>query len=64
MSVVAKRLDGLRYHALGKAVGFGPGDIVLDGDPVPPPKNMGCYSTPQFWPMFVVPNEWMDQDTT
>jgi len=30
VSVVAKRLDGSRCHLAG--------DIVLDGDPVPPPK--------------------------
>ena len=32
MSVVAKRLDGLRYHLVWR-VGIGPGDFVFDGDP-------------------------------
>jgi len=27
--------------ALGKKVGIGQGDIVLDGDPAPPPKEGG-----------------------
>jgi len=38
---------------LGMEVGLSPGDIVLDGDPAPPPK--GAQPLPQFfWPMFVV----------
>jgi len=50
MSVVAKRLDGLRCHALGTEVGLsplvGPGQIVFDGDPLSPcPK--GPHHTPQ-----------------
>jgi len=36
---------------LGTAVGLGPDDIVLDGDPAVP--KMG-HSTPTFWPMSVV----------
>jgi len=36
MSVVAKRLDGLRWHALGMEVDLGPGDFVFDGDPATP----------------------------
>jgi len=31
---------------LGMEVGFSPGDIVLDGDPAPPPKGGGAL--PQF----------------
>jgi len=34
---------------LGTEVGLGPGDIVLDGDPAPPPKKMGHSRTaPEF----------------
>jgi len=35
---------------LGMEVGLGPGDIVLDGDPVPPKRG----TTPNFRPMFIV----------
>jgi len=34
-------------------VGLGPGDIVLDGDPLPRKKGAG-HSNPEFWPMFIV----------
>ena len=27
---------------LGTEVGLGPGDVVLDGDPVPPPPEKGA----------------------
>jgi len=33
--------------SLGMEVGFGPGDIVLDGDPAPLPRK-GTESPPQF----------------
>jgi len=32
-------------------VGLGPGQIVLDGDPAPPPPKGG--GAPNFWPIFV-----------
>jgi len=50
MSVVAKRLDGLRYHLpLGMEVGLGRGNFVLDGDPAPPPlPPKGGHIPPQF----------------
>ena len=45
LSVVAKRLDGLRCHlVLGMEVGLGPGDVVLDG--VAAPLKRG--TDPQF----------------
>jgi len=46
---------------LGREVGFGPGDVVLDGDPAPP---RGTASN--FRPMSVLlwPNGWMDQEPT
>jgi len=37
---------------LGTEVDLGPGDIVLDGDPAPPPK--GAQQPPSFRPMFIV----------
>jgi len=49
---------------LGREVGFGPGDIVLDGDPAPPKRG---HSTPAtFWPMsdLLWPNGWMGQGVT
>ena len=36
---------------LGKQVGFGPGYIVLDGDPAPPPQS---GTAPNFRPMSIV----------
>ena len=48
---------------LGREVGFGPSDIVLDGDPVlPPQKGGGALSI--FGPCLFWPNSWMDQDGT
>ena len=43
--------------ALGMEVGFGPGHIVLDGDPAPPLQKGG--TAPNFRPMSVVP-KWLD----
>jgi len=39
---------------LGTEVGIGPGDIVLDGDPSPPPPKRGGTAAPIFWPMSIV----------
>jgi len=47
---------------LSTEVGFGPGDIVLDGDPAPPPPKRG--TAPNFGPCLLWPNGWMDQDAT
>ena len=33
---------------LGKSIGLGSGDIVLDGDPAPPPQKKGGQSPLQF----------------
>jgi len=41
---------------LGTEVGLGPGDIVLDGDPVPPAKR--GTAAPTFRPMSIVANRW------
>jgi len=35
---------------LGMEVGLGPGHIVLDGDPVPPPPKKGAQQPPLFGP--------------
>jgi len=40
---------------LGKEVGVGPGQIVLDGDPVPPPRKVAQQS-PLFGPRLLWPN--------
>ena len=42
--------------ALGKEVGLGPGDIVLDGDPTPPEKRAQPH--PIFGPCLLWPNGW------
>jgi len=39
---------------LGKEVGLGPGDIVLDGDPAPPHGKGHSSPCPIFWPMSIV----------
>jgi len=56
---VAKRLDGLGCH-FGTEVGLGSGHIVLDGDPA----SLKRGTSPNFRPMSVVANDWMDQDAT
>ena len=38
---------------LGMEVGLGPGDIVIDGDPVPPPQKKGG-TAPNFRSMSIV----------
>jgi len=47
---------------LGRKVGLGPGHIVLDEDPAPPPKKGA--QPPIFGPCLLWPNGWMDQDAT
>ena len=39
---------------LGMEVGLGPGDIVLDGNPAPPPKKGAQEPSPTFQPGFDV----------
>ena len=56
MSIVAKTVGYIR-SPLGTEVGLGPGDIVLDGDPVPPKSGT---SLPIFGPWILWPNGWMD----
>jgi len=45
---------------LGMEVGLGPGDFVLDGDPLP---KKGA-EPPIFGPCLFWPNGWMDQDSS
>jgi len=45
-------------------VGLSPGDIVLDGDPAPPPKKKKVAQPPIFGPCLLWPNGWMGQDVT
>jgi len=45
-------------------VGIGPGHIVLDGDPAPPPSKRGPNLPPIFGPCLMWPNGWMDQNAT
>jgi len=47
---------------LGREVGLSPSDIVLDGDPAPPPQK--GVEPPIFGPCLLWPNGWMDQDAT
>ena len=52
MSVVPKRLDGLRCHL---EVCLCPGDFVLDGDPPTPKRGPGARAEPPFFrPMCTV----------
>jgi len=46
---------------LDTEVGRGSGDIVLDGDPAPPPEKGGRAPSPIFGPCLLWPNGWMDQ---
>ena len=50
--------------SLGREVGLGPSDIVLDRDPAPPLPKKGAEPPPIFGPCLMWPNGWMDQDVT
>jgi len=41
---------------LGTEVGLGPGDIMLDEDPAPPPQKKGAQQPPLFGPCLLRPN--------
>jgi len=53
---------GLIKMKLGMRVGLGPGHIMLDGDPAPPPPK--GHSPPILGPYLLWPNGCMDQDAT
>ena len=63
MSVVAQTAGWIKMP-LGTEVVLGPDDIVLDGDPAPPPQKRGGAPSPIFGPCLLWPNGWMDQDAT
>jgi len=49
---------------LGTEVSLGPGHIMLDGDPAPPPHRDIAAPPSLFGLCLLWPNGWMDQDTT
>jgi len=49
---------------LGTEVGLDLDDIVLDGDPAPPPQKGGGSPSPVFSSCLWWPNGWMHQDAT
>jgi len=61
MSVVAKRLDGLRCHLVWRWASAQA--TVFDGDPATPEKR-AHPPHPIFSPCLLWPNGWMDQDAT
>jgi len=56
MFIVAKRLDGTRWSkmSLGRKMGLGPGDFVLDGDPASPSPQRGWSPSPIFGHVYCV----------
>jgi len=63
MSIVAKLLDGSRWHVARRCKGgLFPGYIVLDGDLAPLPQK-GAEPSPNFRPISIVANGSMYQDT-
>jgi len=48
---------------LGTEVGLGPGDIVLDADPAPPPRKGAQHPSPTFRPMSIVSKRSSSQQT-
>jgi len=60
--VYCGQMLGRIRNKLGMQVGLGPGHIVLDGDPGPPPLK--GLPSPIFGPYLLWPNGWMDQDAT
>jgi len=61
-NVCCGQTAGWTKMQLGMEVGIGPGDFVVDGDPVPPEKR---HNPTQFFsPCLLCPNGWMDQDAT
>jgi len=49
---------------LDRDVGLGPGDILSDGVPTPPPKKKWVQQPPLFGQCVLWLNGWMDQDAT
>jgi len=63
ISVVAKRLDGLRCHLVWR---YGPRlrRLCVRWGPSSPPQKKGHSPRPIFCPCLLWPNGWMDQDAT
>ena len=61
-SIVAMQTAGWIKMPLGMKVGLSPGHIVLHGDPAPSLPQKG--HSPQFRPMLLWPNGWIDQRAT
>jgi len=49
---------------LGTEIGLDQSNIVLDGTQLKPPEKGGRVPPPNFRPMSVVPNGWLDKDAT
>jgi len=56
--VYCSRTVGRIEMKLGRELGLGPGHIVLDEDPAPPPQK--GHSPPILGPCLLWPNGWMD----
>jgi len=59
----SSQMAGWIEMPLGSNVGHDRSDIVLDGEPAPPPKK-GAQPPPIFGPCLLWPNNWMNQDAT
>ena len=71
LSVMSWQTDGWIKMPLGTEVGLGPGRIVLDGNPAPPPQKrwqsrirMSLGTEISLRPRLLWPNGWMNQDDT
>jgi len=63
--VCCRLMAGWIKVPLGAEVGLGPGNIVVDGDPVvSPQKGVTAPPTPIFGPFLLCPNGWMHQGVT
>jgi len=61
--VYCSQTVGWNKMKLGMQVSLSPRHIVLDGDSAPPPQK-GAEPLPNFRPLYLWPNGWMDQDGT
>jgi len=60
--ICSGQMAGWITMLLGREVGLSPSDIVLDGDPAPPPQKGS--TAPIFGPCLLSPDGCMDQDAT
>ena len=61
--VYCGQMVGWIKMSLGREIGLGPSDIVLNGDPAPPSEK-GAQQFPLFGRCLLLPNGYMDQDAT